>query len=65
MPRKMAGIAMMTMVASIVAILTLSVVLDNAIHGYRLDRLLSDVAFICPKSTRRCMSGPVYPETLA
>ena len=35
MPRKMAGIAMITMDASMVAIVMLSVVLDSAIHLYR------------------------------
>src|SRR5438132_10472359 len=34
MPRKMAGIAMITIEASIVAIVMLSVVLDRAIHLY-------------------------------
>src|SRR5271165_3148304 len=34
MPRKMAGIAMITIDASIVAIVMLSVVLDRAIHRY-------------------------------
>jgi hypothetical protein len=33
MPRKMAGIAMITMVASMVAMSALIVVLDRAIHG--------------------------------
>ena len=37
MPRKMAGIAMITIEASIVAIVMLSVVLDSAIHRYRSD----------------------------
>ena len=35
MPRKMAGIAMITIDASMVAIVMLSVVLDRAIHLYR------------------------------
>ncbi len=35
MPRKMAGIAMITIDASMVAIVMLSVVLDSAIHLYR------------------------------
>ncbi len=35
MPRKMAGIAMITIDASMVAIVTLSVVLDSATHLYR------------------------------
>src|SRR5215469_12044062 len=43
MPRKMAGIAMITMEPSIVAIVMLSVVLESAIHLY-----LSD----CPSSVR-------------
>src|SRR5271165_2020443 len=38
MPRKMAGIAMITIEASIVAIVMLRVVLDSAIHLYRSDR---------------------------
>ncbi len=38
MPRKMAGIAMITIEASIVAIVMLSVVLDRAIHLYVLAR---------------------------
>ena len=38
MPRKMAGIAMITIEASIVAIVMLSVVLDSAIHRYRSGR---------------------------
>src|ERR1039457_2117920 len=38
MPRKIAGIAMMTMEASIVAMVMLSVVLDRAIHLYRSPR---------------------------
>ena len=38
MPRKMAGIAMITIEASIVAIVMLSVVLDRAIHLYRPGR---------------------------
>src|SRR5215469_15507913 len=37
MPRKMAGIAMMTMEPSIVAIIIVSVVFDSAIHLYRSD----------------------------
>ena len=35
MPRKMAGIAMITIEASIVAIVMLSVVFESAIHLYR------------------------------
>ena len=38
MPRKMAGIAMITIDASIVAIVMLSVVLDSATHRYRSGR---------------------------
>jgi len=38
MPRKMAGIAMITIEASMVAIVMLSVVLDRAIHLYLLAR---------------------------
>ena len=38
MPRKMAGIAMITIEASMVAIVMLSVVLDRAIHLYRSGR---------------------------
>src|SRR5512142_114445 len=38
MPRKMAGIAMITIEASIVAIVMLSVVLDRATHRYRSGR---------------------------
>jgi hypothetical protein len=45
MPRNMAGIAMITMDASIVAIVMLSVVLDRAIHLYRSDRGSPDVPF--------------------
>jgi hypothetical protein len=41
----MAGIAMITMDASIVAIVMLSVVLDRAIHLYRSDRGPPDVPF--------------------
>ena len=41
MPRKMAGIAMITIEASIVAIVMLSVVLDSATHRYRSARLPS------------------------
>src|SRR5690349_6842142 len=53
MPRKMAGIAMITMEASIVAIVMLSVVLDRAIHLYRSGRPPLAVAepFTCPEST--------------
>src|SRR4029077_6298761 len=53
MPRKMAGIAMITMEASIVAIVMLSVVLDRAIHLYRPGRPPLTVAepFTCPEST--------------
>src|SRR5438067_8192712 len=54
MPRKMAGIAMITMEASIVAIVMLSVVLDRAIHLYRPGRPRAAVEpFTCPKSTLR------------
>jgi hypothetical protein len=53
MPRKMAGIAMITIEASIVAIVMLSVVLDRAIHLYRSGRPPIAVAepFTCPEST--------------
>src|SRR5690242_13413883 len=53
MPRKMAGIAMITIEASIVAIVMLSVVLDRAIHLYRSGRPPLAVAepFTCPEST--------------
>src|SRR6266480_5473125 len=53
MPRKMAGIAMITIEASIVAIVMLSVVLDRAIHLYRSGRPPVAVAapFTCPEST--------------
>src|SRR5580658_3526305 len=51
MPRKMAGIATMTIDASIVAIVMLSVVLESAIHLYRSDRPSADVPFTGPKST--------------
>src|SRR5579859_6771680 len=64
MPRKMAGIAMITMVASMVAMRALIVVLESAIQGYRLDLLLSDVPFMCPKSTRRWVSGQCTPRHL-
>src|SRR6516165_970039 len=40
MPRKMAGIAMITIEASIVAIVMLSVVFDRTIHRYRSGRPL-------------------------
>src|SRR5580693_148783 len=53
MPRNMAGIAMITIDASIVAIVMLSVVLDRAIHLYRSDRGSPDVPFTCSKSTLR------------
>src|ERR1700750_3106304 len=53
MPRKMAGIAMITIEASIVAIVMLSVVLDRAIHLYRSGRPPAAGAepFTCPEST--------------
>src|SRR5690348_13634357 len=53
MPRKMAGIAMITIEASIVAIVMLSVVLDRATHLYRSGRPPLAVAepFTCPEST--------------
>src|SRR5467141_2507743 len=53
MPRKMAGIAMITIEASMVAIVMLSVVLDRAIHLYRPARPPLAVAepFTCPEST--------------
>src|SRR6266571_3789961 len=62
MARKMAGIAMITIEASIVAIVMLSVVLDRAIHLYRPGRspavppavpVLPVVPFRCPDSTLR------------
>ena len=56
MPRKMAGIAMITIEASIVAIVMLSVVLDSAIHLYRSGRPPfgcdpPDAPFTYPKPT--------------
>ena len=56
MPRKMAGIATITIEASIVAIVMLSVVLDSAIHRYRsgpapFSRDPPDAPFTCPKPT--------------
>ena len=53
MPRKMAGIAMITIEASIVAIVMLSVVLDRAIHLYRPGRppMAAAEPFTCPVST--------------
>ena len=63
MPRKMAGIAMITIEASIVAIVMLRVVLDRATHRYRSGfppsavltavPLPLDVPFSCPDSTLR------------
>src|ERR1700760_1013376 len=62
MPRKMAGIAMITIEASIVAIVMLSVVLDSATHRYRSglpSAVLTAgpsppaVPFSCPDSTLR------------
>src|SRR6478609_684647 len=65
MPRKMAGIAMITIEASIVAIVMLSVVLDRATHRYRSGRPSTRSAlpappavpladpFRCPDSTLR------------
>src|SRR5271167_1657459 len=55
MPRKMAGIATITIDASIVAIVMLSVVLDSAIHRYRsgfppFGRDSPDAPFRCPES---------------
>src|SRR5208282_6743033 len=55
-PRKMAGIARITIEASIVAIVMLSVVLDSAIHRYRsgrppFGRDPPDAPFTCPEST--------------
>jgi len=49
----MAGIAMITIEASMVAIVMLSVVLDRAIHLYRPGRPPLTVAepFTCPEST--------------
>src|SRR5208283_4806513 len=56
MPRKMAGIATITIEASIVAIVMLSVVLDSASHLYRsgrppFGRDPPDAPFRCPEST--------------
>src|SRR5580704_8216983 len=56
MPRKMAGMAMITIEASIVAIVMLSVVLDSATHRYRSGRppFGGDppaAPFRCPEST--------------
>ena len=53
MPRKMAGIAMITIDASMVAIVMLSVVLDRAIHLYRpgCAPLAVTEPFTCPEST--------------
>src|SRR5213078_709255 len=53
MPRKMAGIAMITIEASIVAIVMLSVVLDRATHLYRSGRppVAGAEPFTCPEST--------------
>src|SRR5256885_11073256 len=62
MPRKMAGIAMITIEASIVAIVMLRVVLDSATHRYRPDFPSAvftaappppDVPFRCPEATLR------------
>ena len=59
MPRKMAGMATITIDASIVAIVMLSVVLDRATHRYLSGRAsapgdplgVPDVPFIWPEST--------------
>jgi len=57
MPRKMAGIAMITIEASMVAIVMLSVVFDSAIHLYRPGRpppaTVTAVPFTCPEPTLR------------
>ena len=45
MPRKIAGSEMITIDASMVAIVMLSVVLDRAIHRYRSGRATPDVPF--------------------
>src|SRR5579875_1682988 len=48
MPRKMAGIEMITIDASIVAIVMLSVVLDSAIHLYLPGRPAAPPACVAP-----------------
>src|SRR5579859_2680815 len=58
MPRKMAGIAMITIEASIVAIVMLRVVLDSATHRYRSGfpsppGVPFADSFRCPDSTLR------------
>ena len=70
MPRKMAGIAMITIEASIVAIVMLSVVLDSAIHRYRsgrppFGRDPPDAPFRCPESTLCRTLTQSTAETLA
>ena len=67
MPRKMAGIAMITIDASIVAIVMLSVVLDSAIHRYRsgfppFGRDSPDAPFRCPESSALPHVNPVYRQ---
>src|SRR5579859_1369929 len=73
MPRKMAGIAMITIEASIVAIVMLRVVLDRATHRYRSGRpspvtppapVLPDVPFRCPDSTLRRTLTQSTPDHL-
>src|SRR5579859_6876358 len=73
MPRKMAGIAMITIEASIVAIVMLRVVLDRATHRYRSGRpspvpppapVLPDVPFRCPYSTLRPTLTQSTPDHL-
>ena len=60
MPRKMAGIATITIDASIVAIVMLSVVLDSAIHRYRSGRPPS-----WPESSRRMPRSHVLSQRFA
>src|SRR5215471_4919996 len=65
MPRKMAGIAMITIEASIVAIVMLSVVLDRAIHLYRPGRAPLAVAAAVPFTTiRRTLTQPTANHLL-
>src|SRR5579871_906989 len=52
MPRKIAGIEMITIDASIVAIVTLSVVLDSAIHLYPPGRPAAPLARFPPGPLR-------------
>jgi hypothetical protein len=48
MPRKIAGMAMMTIDASIVAMTMERVVLDRATHLYALPRLVAPGSGVCP-----------------